>query len=274
MSKAIYIFLFFLISIISTQAQTTTALSDRALLRYDLVKGLDTGIRPLQQGSDDPEFVEPEKSLLKLQRQVDMQMLPSDFFPAVEKETEPFKRRALRYAVAYYRDCEVPGLIGFFDVIVPLRLDTRSGALKITYYRISTIVNPNRLQFPEDRPAVAVLPDGQASILLLFLEGTRQQLFTFEGLFTENPRPIAFLSADDVDGVKADPNVGKFAVFVRGGASRASLFVLNADVTLQNLQNFEVIKDLSATDRAVVFSILPALVPAPSANPYRATPLK
>ncbi|MCS6885351.1 MAG: hypothetical protein RMM17_05870 [Acidobacteriota bacterium] len=256
--------LFFII--VSVQAQQNLdVLKSRAAFKFDLLYGFNS-IR--NQSEEVPDFIEPPKSLLKLQRQLDMQFLPPDFYPLVETETNDFNKRALRYAVAYYRDCEIPGLDGFFDVMLPMRFDSRGGVLKVTYYRNATIINPIKVQIAEDRPSFAVITSNQVSALLLLLEGTRQQLFSFEGLFTENPKAVAFLSTDDVDGIKADLSVDKFAIFVRGGAARASLFVLNADVSLRDMKTYEVLKDLASTDRAYIFTILPALVPN-----YRAVPI-
>ncbi len=260
-----FLLIFGLFLVVDVQAQSLDRIKEMPSFKFDLLNGFTSGVDPQ---NDVPDFIDPSKSLLKLQRQLDIQFLPSTFYPQVETETNDFNKRALRYGVGYYRDCEIPGLDGFFDVMLPMRFDTRGGVLKVTYYRNATIINPIKVEIPEDKPAFAVTTANQVSALILFLEGTRQQLISFEGLFTENPKAVAFISTDDVDGVKTDQSIDKFAVFVRGGAARASLFVLNADVDLKDIKTFEVLKDLASTDRAYIFAILPALVP------YRAVPVQ
>lgn len=228
----------------------------QGIFKYDLEYGIGgVGI----EGERD-DFIDPSKSLVKLQRQLYIEYLPSSFYPEVEEERNDFNKRALRYGIGYYRDCEVAGLAGFFDVMLPMRFDTRGGVLKVSYYRNATIINPSKVEIAEDKAAFAVITANEVSALILFLEGGRQQLISFEGLFTENPRAVAFISTDDVDGVKGDLSIDKFAVFVRGGAARASLFVLNTDVELKDIKTFEVLKDLASTDRAYIFAMLPALV--------------
>ncbi len=255
--KRILIMAIMLLTVVIRVDAQVNGTREPGFLRYDLVSG--DSIRTL---ADDPvDFIDPDKSILKLQRQVDLQFLPSNFFPTVETETEPFKRRALRYGIAYYRDCEVPGLQGFFDVILPIRMDTRDGALKIQYYRTSIIVNTNRFQFPEDRPASAILPadDGSAAMMLFVIQDGKQVLVTMEGLFTENPHQVNFLITNDVEGIKSDDNAKKFAIFLRAGTERANLIILNTDVSLKAIERFDVIKDLPASNRAYVFLILPSL---------------
>src|ERR1051326_1469281 len=98
---------------ISAQAQSSDALKNHGIIRYEISKK--GGIKPLDTGDI---FISPKDSLLKLQRQVEFHMLPATFSPAVETEMESFKRKALRYAVVYYRDSEVPGISGFRDVLL------------------------------------------------------------------------------------------------------------------------------------------------------------
>lgn len=243
---------------IQVQAQTSIV-ADQRIFQYDQIDGsFRRGLKPLAASDF---FIDPSNSLLKLQRQIGIHFLPADFLPSVETENEPFKRKALRYAIAYYRDCEVPGIDGFFDVMLGLRFDTRNGALNVKYFRVATIINPNKVQVPEDRPAIGILQAGEGSAMLFLVDGSRQSLVTFEGLFTENPHAVNFIATDDVDGIAIDESVQKFAIFVRGGASRSSLFILNTDTSLKELQTFEVIRDLPSTDRAYIFGILPGLVP-------------
>ena len=109
---------------------------------------------------------------------------------------------------------------------------------------------------------MAILKASDCSAMLFLIDGANQQaLITFEGIFTETPHPVNFIITDDVDGIKTDESVQRFAVFVRGGAARASLFILNTEVNLKTVETFEVIRDLPATDRAYIFGILPALIP-------------
>jgi hypothetical protein len=214
------------------------------------------------------KFIDPKSSIVTAQRQVELLFLPSSFLPSIEKETDPIRRKNLRYAVSYYRDCQVAGIAGFVDVVIPLRFDTRSGAIEIKYLNQFVIVNPAVAQFPEDRPAFAALPLEEGSIMLLVNISGGQQIVTFEGIFTSDPHPVDVLTLDDVDGVKADETANKFAIFVRGGAARASLFILNSETSLQNLESLEAFRDLSASDRAYIFTILPAVVP------YRVAPIQ
>jgi hypothetical protein len=225
-----------------------------------------TGIKPLA-GDEDGNYLLPKNSLLKLQRQAEFLMLPAGFYPANETETDGFRRKALRYAIAYYRDSEVPGFDDFRDVLLGMRFDTRDGKLEVRYFHVAIIVDPNRIVFPEDRPSLAVLPDAEATALLFFFQGQQQQLLSFEGMFSENPHPANFIGGDDVDGVKADYNYGKFAVFVRGGGARGSLFLILTDATLGDIQTYELLRDLPSSDQAVVFQVLPAASPT-----FRAAP--
>ncbi|MEW6735241.1 MAG: hypothetical protein AB1489_28375 [Acidobacteriota bacterium] len=264
MLRVLIVVALLLIATTSAAAQISGNAQNRPIFRINLTPNNNSGsIQTLDLGEN---FIKPEDSIIKLQRQVGFTFLPAGFLPALETETEPFKRRALRYAIGYYRDCEVPGLQGFFDVMVGMRFDTRNGLLEVRYFKEAMAVNPNIVQFPEDRSAFAVLPATQGSAMLFLLEGSKEQLFTFEGLFTENPRQVNFLTSDDVDGIATDEGSQKFAVFIRGGAERASLFVLNTDTNLQEVVTYEVLRDLPSTDRVYIFSILNALVPYRAAN--------
>ncbi len=216
------------------------------------------GARPNDAGD---EFIAPEDSLLSLRRQVELQMFPADFYPAVEPETDPAKRQAIRYGIAYYRDSQAPGISGSVDLMFPLRFDTRSGALSISYFHVYFVINTSKVEYQEGRPALAVLPTAEGSAMLFVAQQGKQELVTFEGLFTENPHFVNLLSGSDIDGIKTDDIVGEFAVFVRGGSDRASLFVLNSDTSLDNVQTYEVISNLPASDRAYIFEIIPAQNP-------------
>jgi hypothetical protein len=253
--RVLFAILILLFVTITSFAQTN---STSPFVRLDLIKSTDSPSKPLAE--DDP-FVAPKDSILKLQRQAEFHLLPADFFPDQEKETNAFRRKALRYAVAYYRDCEVPGFRDFRDVMLGLRLDTRNGALEIRYYRTALIIDPFQVQFPEDSSALAVLPQREATALALFSSNGKQQLIAFEGLFTDNPRPTNFLGSDDVDGLKADPKTGKFIFFVRGGGSRAALFAIVTDLELQQVTTLELLRDLANSDRAFIFEILPSTAP-------------
>lgn len=250
----------------AASAQSPSGIKDW-VYKYSISGGKqDSSIRPLE--GDQAKFIDPKDSLITLQRQVEIQFLSKDFLPSIEKETDPIRRKNLRYAVGYYRDCQVAGIAGFVDVVLPLRFDSRSGSLEIKYFNQSIIVNPAVAQFPEDRSAFAVLPLEQGAAMLLLNISGGQQIITFEGLFTSDPHPVDVLTLDDVDGLKADESANKFAVFVRGGAARASLFILNSGTSLQDLDSIESFRDLAATDRAYIFTILPAVVP------YRVAPIR
>lgn len=239
------------------EAQLPVNLKDRSIIRYDL-KQRDQ-IQPL--AGDEEPFVLPSRSLIKLNRQASIQFLPDNFLPAVEDEKAPFRQRALRYAIAYYRECEVPGFLDFVDVLVGLRFDTRNGELEVRYTSVVTIINTKKLQFTESVKSLAVLPGGEGSAMVYLMDGEQRVLVTFEGIFTETPHPVGFLSGSDFEGIQSDEGAGKFAVFVRGGDSRASLFVINTDINLKDIQTFEVFRDLPASDRAYIFQILPAAIP-------------
>lgn len=256
MVRFVIIALVMLLSVTKIYAQNDKLLS-QGIISYNLAK---TSSSPHPSDDDTSAFVLPKDSFLKLQRQLDLKMLPAGFFPAQETEGDPFKRKALRYGIAYYRDSEVPGLPGFQDVVVPLRFDTRNGQLEVRYFRTALVIVSQKVQIPEDRPAVAVLSNGDTATLMLFLfEGNKQELVSFEGLFADDPHPTNFIGADDVVAVNADEGSQKFAAFFRGGATRNSLFLLLTDATLNNIQTSELIHDLPSTDQAFVFQIIPSL---------------
>src|SRR4051794_9963270 len=123
MLRGLIIAIALLMVTVSAQAQVSAAVKDRGFTTFNLSKAVKDGIKPL---ADNDIFISPNDSLLKLQRQVEFHMLPAGFLPAEETETDAFKRKALRYAIAYYRDSEVPGFADFRDVILGLRLDTRN----------------------------------------------------------------------------------------------------------------------------------------------------
>src|SRR5438477_3967675 len=113
-----------LILSIQAQAQLSAPAQERGDSQFKLVhRSLSSSLNPLANGGS---FVDPTKSLLKLQRQTDIQFLPVGFIPKVETETDSSKLKALRYAVAYYRDSEAVGIAGLVDVMVGLRFDTRN----------------------------------------------------------------------------------------------------------------------------------------------------
>jgi hypothetical protein len=241
---------------IQVQAQLPTGQKNEFI---SIRKSLKSNLNPLADNK--PGFLDPKNSLLTLQRQADIQFMPPGFIPKVETETDPDKRKALRYAIAFYRDSEVGGINGLVDVMVGLRFDTRNGMLEIKYFSEYTVININRVQVPDDRPFLAILPDREGSVLLFFLDGIRQNLITFEGIFTDNAKQVNFITTDDIDGIKTDEIKQKFAIFVRGGAANGSLFVLNTDTSLKDVEIFEVIKSLPATDRAYIFGTSSGAVP-------------
>lgn len=256
MVRFVIIALLMLLSVTKISAQNDKLLS-QGIVRYDLAKSSSS---PNPSDEDSSPFILPKDSFLKLQRQLDLKMLPAGFFPALETEGDPFKRKALRYGIAYYRDSEVPGLAGFQDVVVPVRFDTRNGQLEIRYFRTALIIISQKVQIPEDRPAMAILSNGNMATMMLFLfEGNRQELVSFEGLFADDPHPTNFIGADDVVAVNADEGTQRFAAFFRGGATRNSLFLLLTDPTLNDIQTSELIHDLPSTDQAFVFQIIPSL---------------
>jgi len=245
--------------LLTIQAQAQLSTGPKSEIQ-SVRKSLKPNLNPLDD-EHQPGFVDPKVALLVLQRQADIQFLPPDFFPKVEPETDPVKRKSIRYAIAFYRDSEVKGISGLVDVMVGLRFDTRNGALNITYFSEYTIININKIQIPEDRPFMAVLPNQNGSVLLFFIDGIRQNLITFEGIFTDRSEQVNFITTDDIDGIKTDEIRQKFAIFVRGGAASGSLFVLNTDTSLKDVQIFEVIKSLPATDRAYIFGTSAGAIP-------------
>lgn len=258
MLRAIVFSIFLIFCIGHVQAQTTTNNNLQSSFSYSLTKGFNKdNINPLALGEP---FILPETSLAKLPRQVLFQLLPVDFFPSIETETDQFRRKALRYGVAYFRDCEIPGLTGFYDVIIGIRLDTRSGKLETRYFRTATVLNPKIVQFPEDRPAFAVLKDTDATAMIFLFENNKEELITYEGLFTDDPHAVNSIGADDVVGVSTDKTRGRFALFVRGGQNRSSLFLLLTDASMKNLQSVELAKDVSSSDQTFIFEIIPALL--------------
>ncbi len=260
------IFLIFLIFFVGqVQAQPTINNNPSGFFTYNLAKGFNKNNINLL-ASEDP-FISPKSSLAKLQRQVSLQLLPTNFFPSIEKESDFFKLKALRYGVTFFRDCEIPGLTGFYDVIIGVRLDTRSGKLDLKYFRTAIVLNPRVVQIPEDRPAFAVLQDADVTVMLFLFEDNKQQLISYEGVFSDDPHAVNFIGADDVIGVSKDDSRGKFAIFNRGGVNRSSVFLLLTDANLKDFQSVEIIRDLPSTDQAFIFEIIPALLPSgPAAN--------
>lgn len=265
MLRAVFFLIFLVFFVGQVHAQTTPNNNPSAFFTYSLDKGLNKdNLNPL--ASEDP-FIFPKDSLAKLNRQVVLQLLPTTFFPSIEKESDRFKLKALRYGITFFRDCEIPGLTGFYDVIIGTRLDTRSGKLELKYFRTAIVLNPKVVQIPEDRPSFASLGDADGTVMLFLFEDNKQQLISYEGIFSDDPHAVNFLSGDDVIGLTRDEIRGKFVIFVRGGVNRSSIFLLLTDANLKNTQSVEVIKDLPSTDQAFIFEIIPALLPnAPVAN--------
>jgi hypothetical protein len=260
------IFLIFLVFFVGqAQAQATINNNPPGFFTYNLAKDINkNNINPL--ASQDP-FIFPQDSLAKLQRQVSLQLLPANFFPSIEKESDRFKLKALRYGVTFFRDCEIPGLTGFYDVIIGVRLDTRSGKLEVKYFRTAIVLNPKVVQIPEDRPAFGALQDADGTVMLFLFEDNKQELISYEGVFTDDPHAVNFIAADDVIGLSRDETRGKFAIFSRGGVNRSSIFLLFTDANLKDTQSVELIRDLPSTDQAFIFEIIPALLSnAPVAN--------
>ncbi|MBI4854977.1 MAG: hypothetical protein HY819_24520 [Acidobacteria bacterium] len=258
MLRAVILLIFVIFFAGQIQAQTPSNNSPSGFFTYNLAKGFNQNtIEPL--ASDDP-FILPKESLAKLQRQANFQLLPTNFFPSTEKEADRFKLKALRYGIAFFRDCEIPGLTGFYDVILGTRLDTRSGKLELRYFRTAIVLNPKVVQIPEDRPAFASLQDADGTVMLFLFEDNKQELVSYEGIFTDDPHATNFLGGDDVIGVSRDELKGKFAIFTRGGVNRSSIFLLLADANLKDIQSVELIKDIPSTDQAFIFEIIPALL--------------
>ncbi|MBI4851229.1 MAG: hypothetical protein HY819_05325 [Acidobacteria bacterium] len=224
-------------------------------IRYDLVKGLpNDNISPLEDG---PPFIPPKNSLVKLQRQVIMQFLPSTFTPFVEPEQDSSKRKLIRYGFAYYRDNEIPGFPGFRDIIVPLRFDSTKGFLDVTYYR-NVLIVPFTFDFPENRSSIALLPQDEGTALLLFLEGTSNKfLLSLSNLFDE-PKMVNFLAFDEVEAIQSDAEFEKFIIFTRGGTNRSSLFVSTTSASLNPISpGVELIKDLPINNESYIFKVSP-----------------
>lgn len=258
MFKAFLSLLVLLLLTIQIQAQTKIS---SEVLTYDLIKGVvdKDKISPLQD--EGPVFVSPQNSIVKLQRQVELKLLPQGFVPALEPEIDSSRRQLLRYGFAYYRDNEIPGFGDFRDIIVPIRLDSTNGFLDIKFYRRILIVPP-AFDFPEDRTSLAVLPQDEGSALLLFLEGTtRKFLLSLNRLF-DDPQMINFLAFDGVESIQADQEFKKFVVFTRGSSDRSSLFVSITDPTLNPIsQGIELAKDLPIDNQVYIFKIFPTTEP-------------
>jgi hypothetical protein len=258
MFKAFLSLLVLLLLTIQIQAQTKIS---SEVLTYDLIKGVvdKDKINPLQD--EGPVFVSPQNSIVKLQRQVELKLLPQGFFPALETELDSSRRQLLRYGFAYYRDNEIPGFGDFRDIIVPIRLDSTNGFLDIKFYRRILIVPP-AFDFPEDRTSLAVLPQDEGSALLLFLEGTsRKFLLSLNRLF-DDPQMINFLAFDEVQSIQSDQEFKKFIIFTRGSSDRSSLFVSVTDPTLTPIsQGVELAKDLPIDNQVYIFKIFPTTEP-------------
>ncbi|MBK7993091.1 MAG: hypothetical protein IPK14_06595 [Blastocatellia bacterium] len=258
MFKAFLSLLVLLLLSIQIQAQTKKSAE---LLTYDLTKGVvdKDKINPLQD--EGPVFISPQNSIIKLQRQVELRLLPQGFVPALETELDSSRRQLLRYGFAYYRDNEIPGFGDFRDIIVPIRLDSTNGFLDIKFYRRILIVPP-AFDFPEDRTSLAVLPQDEGSALLLFLEGTtRKFLLSLNRLF-DDPQMINFLAFDEVQSIQSDQEFKKFIIFTRGSSDRSSLFVSVTDPTLTPIsQGVELAKDLPIDNQVYIFKIFPGTEP-------------
>ncbi len=258
MFKAFLSLLVLLLLSVQIQAQTKKS---PEILTYDLTRGIvdKDKINPLQD--EGPVFISPQNSIIKLQRQVELRLLPQGFVPALEPELDSSRRQLLRYGFAYYRDNEIPGFGDFRDIIVPIRLDTTNGFLDIKFYRRILIVPP-AFDFPEDRTSLAVLPQDEGSALLLFLEGTtRKFLLSLNRLF-DDPQMINFLAFDEVQSIQSDQEFKKFVIFTRGSSDRSSLFVSVTDPTLTPIsQGVELAKDLPIDNQVYIFKIFPTTEP-------------
>jgi len=275
MFKAFLSLLVLLLLSVQIQAQTKKS---PELLTYDLTRGIvdKDKINPLQD--EGPVFISPQNSIIKLQRQVELRLLPQGFVPALESELDSSRRQLLRYGFAYYRDNEIPGFGDFRDIIVPIRLDSTNGFLDIKFYRRILIVPP-AFDFPEDRTSLAVLPQDEGSALLLFLEGTtRKFLLSLNRLF-DDPQMINFLAFDGVESIQSDQEFKKFIIFTRGSSDRSSLFVSVTDPTLTPIsQGVELAKDLPIDNQVYIFKIFPTTEPqfrgaaVPPKNPIPSSP--
>lgn len=275
MFKAFLSLLVLLLLSVQIQAQTKKS---PELLTYDLTRGVvdKDKINPLQD--EGPVFISPQNSIIKLQRQVELRLLPQGFVPALESELDSSRRQLLRYGFAYYRDNEIPGFGDFRDIIVPIRLDSTNGFLDIKFYRRILIVPP-AFNFPEDRTSLAVLPQDEGSALLLFLEGTtRKFLLSLNRLF-DDPQMINFLAFDGVESIQSDQEFKKFIIFTRGSSDRSSLFVSVTDPTLTPIsQGVELAKDLPIDNQVYIFKIFPTTEPqfrgaaVPPKNPITSSP--
>lgn len=258
MFKAFLSLLVLLLLSVQIQAQTKKS---PEILTYDLTRGVvdKDKINPLQD--EGPVFISPQNSIIKLQRQVELRLLPQGFVPALEPELDSSRRQLLRYGFAYYRDNEIPGFGDFRDIIVPIRLDSTNGFLDIKFYRRILIVPP-AFDFPEDRTSLAVLPQDEGSALLLFLEGTtRKFLLSLNRLF-DDPQMINFLAFDEVQSIQSDQEFKKFVIFTRGSSDRSSLFVSVTDPTLTPIsQGVELAKDLPIDNQVYIFKIFPTTEP-------------
>jgi hypothetical protein len=267
MKKLIFVMLLLVLSIAPCRAGQSRSAPDNGISFHKIanVKG------QTQANDGAPPFIDPDNSMLKLGRQVSFQFLPADFIPEVETETDPAKLKNLRYAIAFYRDCATDSFQGLIDVLIGLRIDTNDGAMKVEYFNTFTIFNPAKVQYQEVDLALAALAVDQGSALVYVQQNGTNELASFSGLFSD-PHNVNILNINDFDGVKADDGQQKFAVFLRGGDKRASLFVLNTDTAFKDVNTYEVFHNLPNTDRAYIFEILPPQ--NPSQSPYQVAPLK
>ncbi|MEW6736287.1 MAG: hypothetical protein AB1489_33650 [Acidobacteriota bacterium] len=233
-----------LIFVVPVQAQLSQGAQNLGIFHYGL-----------SASATRQPFIEPAEAGMQLQRQVCLQFLPDGFIPVVETEKDPTRRKALRYAIAYYQDCQVAGFPNSVDVLIGLRIEL-GGPLKVKYFRAYTVIQPTRLQFQEERSAMAILAQTEGSALLFFKAAERQLVINFEGLF-ESPHAASLLAVADLAGIKTDESIQQYILVVRGGRDRASVFAINVDPLLQQFKSYELFRDLSSSDATSIFEILP-----------------
>jgi hypothetical protein len=252
MLRGIIIVAMLFVSTAPAHAQTALDLNDLGISHINLTRHSQGGY--INSLVEEP-FIDPSDSIIKLQQQASLHFLPPGFIPAAESEIDSLRRNQLRYAIAYYRNCQVSVVEGQVDILLAMRFDTRDGLLNVKYYSTITIINSSKVQFQEDNASMAVLPNAQGSALLFFKQGEKQILVGMEGIF-EVPRTVGLLTLTDLEGIKADETMQNFAVFVRGGGARSNVFIINTDAQFKEITTNELISNLPINEPAYIFKVL------------------
>lgn len=239
-------------------AQTPSPFNKKssAFTFHDMVKEAPKGIKPLAEGDEgNPAFVTPNNLLIKLGRQLEFQLLPQGFYPKDEPEKDPQKRKFIRYAIAYYRDCEVIAFSDLRDVLLGVRFDTRDGFLDTKYYHVYLSIDPLQAQFVENSSGLGVASIDEGTAFAFFLLGEEQTILSIKGVFQDPSEIQSQIGTDDFDGLTVDPDTGKVAIYVRKGGNSSGVFLLLADPALKNIEQVTLLNDVPATSRAFIFKI-------------------